>query len=180
MNVRSKTLWLTRTAVLTAVLIALQWCTKPFGQLFTGSCVNGVLAVAALCSGLSSGLCIAAVSPVIAFFLSIGPDFFPLIPVIALGNCLYVLVIWLLAGKIGSKLWQMAAGVVSGAVCKAAALYLLVVQGICRFAAQAGVSLYRHVLRAPAHHRPDRRCRGGTGGAERQSRTETIIGGTRK
>ena len=148
MNVRSKTLWLTRTAVLTAVLIALQWCTKPFGQLFTGSCVNGVLAVAALCSGLSSGLCIAAVSPVIAFFLSIGPDFFPLI---ALGNCLYVLVIWLLAGKIGSKLWQMAAGVVSGAACKSAALYLLVVQGICRFAALSPqqVSAFTAMFSAP-------------------------------
>ena len=151
MNVRSKTLWLTRTAVLTAVLIALQWCTKPFGQLFTGSCVNGVLAVAALCSGLSSGLCIAAVSPVIAFFLSIGPAFFPLIPVIALGNCLYVLVIWLLAGKTGSKLWQMAAGVVSGAACKSAALYLLVVQGICRFAALSPkqVSAFTAMFSAP-------------------------------
>lgn len=38
-----KTLWITETAVMIALLVALQWATKPLGQFVTGSCVNLVL-----------------------------------------------------------------------------------------------------------------------------------------
>ena len=63
---KKKILWITETAVLLALLITLQWLTKPLGQLVTGSCVNAVLAVAALLCGWSSGLTVALVSPVCA------------------------------------------------------------------------------------------------------------------
>ena len=47
-----KTLWITETAVMIALLVALQWATKPLGQFVTGSCVNLVLGVSVLVGGL--------------------------------------------------------------------------------------------------------------------------------
>ena len=46
-----KTVWIARTAVCLALLIAIQFLTKSLGQLVTGSCVNLVLAIAALIGG---------------------------------------------------------------------------------------------------------------------------------
>ena len=40
--------WITETAIMLALLVTLQALTKPMGQLVTGSCVNAVLAIAAL------------------------------------------------------------------------------------------------------------------------------------
>ena len=48
---KEKTIWITKTAVLIALLVVLQGMTKPLGQLVTGSCVNAVLAIAALLAG---------------------------------------------------------------------------------------------------------------------------------
>ena len=58
--------WITETAVMLALLIALQALTKPMGQLITGSCVNMVLAVTALLAGLYSAIAVALISPVLA------------------------------------------------------------------------------------------------------------------
>ena len=41
-------LWITETAVMTALLIVLQTAAKAGGQYVTGSCVNAVLAVSVL------------------------------------------------------------------------------------------------------------------------------------
>ena len=49
---KKKIRWITRTGVLLALLVTLQYLTKPFGQLVTGSFVNAVLAVSALFGGL--------------------------------------------------------------------------------------------------------------------------------
>ena len=68
-----KTLWITETAVMIALLVALQWATKPLGQFVTGSCVNLVLGVSVLVGGLWCGLTVALVSPFFAFLLGIGP-----------------------------------------------------------------------------------------------------------
>lgn len=75
-----KTLWITETAVMIALLVALQWATKPLGQFVTGSCVNLVLGVSALVGGLWCGLTVALVSPFFAFLLGIGRRFCPLSP----------------------------------------------------------------------------------------------------
>ena len=45
-----KTLWITETAVMIALLVALQWATKPLGQFVTGSCVNLVVTLHLLAS----------------------------------------------------------------------------------------------------------------------------------
>ena len=45
---KNKVLWITRTAVMMALLVTLQWATSGLGQFVTGSCVNAVLVVATL------------------------------------------------------------------------------------------------------------------------------------
>ena len=126
-----KTLWITETAVLLALLIVLQWLTKPLGQIVTGSCVNAVLAVAVLLGGLWCGLTVAFFSPFCAFVLGIGPQLFAIIPAIALGNAVYVLLLHLvqkwMTGKVGKILALLGAS-----VGKFGVLYLVVVQFLCR------------------------------------------------
>ena len=58
-----KTVWIVRTAICLALLIAVQFFTRSFGQLATGSCVNLVLAVSALIGGVWSGITVAVISP---------------------------------------------------------------------------------------------------------------------
>lgn len=128
----NKTKWITQTAVLTALLIVLQFVTKPLGQIVTGSCVNAVLAVAALAAGLWSGLTVALLSPFFAFLLGIGPQLLPIVPAIAVGNGVLVLVLWLLAGKGESGLVRQLAAWLAASVAKFGTLYLLVVQLLCR------------------------------------------------
>ena len=115
---------ITYTAVLLALLIVLQWATKSLGQFVTGSCVNCVLTVAALLVGWQGGLAVAVVSPFVAFLLSIGPKNIAIVPAIAVGNAVLVLVLWLFLNKKFSVL--RAAGA------KFLTLYLLVVQVLCR------------------------------------------------
>ena len=56
-----KTVWIVRTAVCLALLLVLQLATKSLGQFVTGSCVNLVLAMAALIGGVWSDVIVAAV-----------------------------------------------------------------------------------------------------------------------
>lgn len=67
-----KTAWIARTAICLALLLCLQFVTKSLGQFVTGSCVNLVIAMAALIGGLWSGLTVAIVSPFCAYLLGIG------------------------------------------------------------------------------------------------------------
>ena len=91
-----KTAWIARTAICLALLLCLQFVTKSLGQFVTGSCVNLVIAMAALISGLWSGLTVAIVSPFCAYLLGIGPAFVALVPCVALGNAVYALIFGLL------------------------------------------------------------------------------------
>jgi peptidoglycan biosynthesis protein MviN/MurJ (putative lipid II flippase) len=124
-----KTLWITQTAVLTALLVLLQTLTKAGGQFVTGSCVNAVLAIAVLFSGLWSGVTVALISPFLAFVLGIGPQLPVIVPAIAAGNVVYVLVLHLLSGN---QRWQQGIGWASAAVCKFLILNIVIVQVICR------------------------------------------------
>ena len=99
---KKKTIWITKTAVLIALLVVLQWVTKPLGQLVTGSCVNAVLAIAALLAGMASGLTVALASPVFAFLFGIAPNLIT-VPVIMAGNAAFVLLLCLIAGQ---KHWK--------------------------------------------------------------------------
>lgn len=122
---KQKTLWVTRTAVLLALLVTLQAVTKPLGQLVTGSCVNLVLGVAALFGGVWCGAAVALLSPLFAFLLGIGPAFPQLVPMIAAGNTVFVLLLQLFRQDAPEKRWL---GVIAGAAGKFLTLYLLIVK----------------------------------------------------
>lgn len=131
MYMKEKTLWITKTAMLLALLIVLQAITRGFSQLVTGSCVNAILALSALMVGISGGIIIAVISPFMAFVLGIGPQLLPIVPAIAAGNVVFVVALWALThNHRNEKKWHLLAWCVS-AVCKFLTLYVIVVQLLC-------------------------------------------------
>ncbi len=132
-NTKNKVLWITRTALFIAILIVFQSLSASLGQIVTGSLVNLVLVTAALTSGFWSGITVAAISPFFAFLLGIGPKLIQLIPFIALGNIVYVLVVALIAKMFRTENNSMLfvsgiTGVAVGALLKFATLYFGVVK----------------------------------------------------
>ena len=123
-------LWITRTGVLVALLIAFQWLTAGTqvfaGQYITGTCVNCVLAVAALVAGLYSAVCVAVLSPFFAFLLKIGPAIPQIVPCIAVGNVAFVLLLYFLVIKGSLSLWRKYIGLTVSAFGKFAVLFILV------------------------------------------------------
>ncbi len=122
--------WVTQTGVMLALLITLQAVTKAAGQLVTGSCVNAVLAVTTLVAGLSSGVTVALISPVLAYLLGIAPQILT-VPAIMVGNATYVVLLCFLAGKDSKKIWRQIAAWLIAAAAKCAVLYALVAGLIC-------------------------------------------------
>lgn len=122
--------WITETAALLALLVTLQYLTKPMGQFITGSCVNAVLAVAVLFGGLASGITVALISPVLAFLLGIAPQILT-VPAIMVGNSVYVALLALLADPSGKNVIKQVIAWLAAAVAKFAALYAIVVWLIC-------------------------------------------------
>ena len=147
---RKKVLWITETAVMLALLVALQAITKPLGQLVTGSCVNAVLAITVLLAGIGSGITVALISPVFAFLFGIAPNFITVLPIMA-GNVCFVVLLRLIAGKSSAPLWRQPAALIAAAGTKFAVLYFLVVKVICGVASGAllGKKLGEIVLLAP-------------------------------
>ncbi len=142
---RKKTLWVTETAAMLALLVVLQWVTKPLGQFVTGSCVNAVLAVTVLMVGMSSGVTVALLSPVFAYLLGIAPNL-ATVPAIMVGNTVLVVVLRLIWGS-GALVWRRVAAWLCAAVAKFAVLYVLVVLVICGLASDA--LLAQGILKAP-------------------------------
>ena len=138
--------WITETAIMLALLVTLQALTKPMGQLFTGSCVNAVLAVSALVGGLGCGLTVAVISPVLAFLLGIAPQVLT-VPAIMIGNSVYVVLLALLADKTGKNLLKQAIAWGAAAAAKFASLYLVVVGLICGVLSES--LLAAGVMKAP-------------------------------
>ena len=127
---RKRILWITRTGVLLAVLIALQAITKPLGQLVTGSCVNAVLTLSVTLCGIGCGAVVALVSPLLAFLLGIAPNVVT-VPAIMLGNLTFVLILsvadWRKSGLTVPRIimWLIASAAKFGV------LYLTVSKVIC-------------------------------------------------
>ena len=143
---KKKLLWLTQTAVMLALLVALQMLTKPLGQLVTGSCVNTVLAVTVLVAGLSSGITVAVISPVLAYLLGIAPQILT-VPAIMVGNTVFVVVLYFIAGRDSRKIWRQVLAWAVAAATKFAALYGIVVWLICGVLAES--LLEAGTLKAP-------------------------------
>ena len=115
---------ITRTALLIALLVAVQYPTKSLGQLVTGSCVNLILAVTALVCDAWCGSVVALISPFCAFLLGIGTPILRLVPAIALGNLAFVLL--LSVRRSGEKCGVLRAGIAAG--CKFLLLWALIVK----------------------------------------------------
>ena len=121
---RGSAIWVTRTAVFTALLVATQIFTAPLGQFVTGSLVNMILIVSVMTCGLASGLTVSLLSPVFAKLIGIGP-LWAIVPFIMAGNALFV-IIWHYMGnmKFASKYAVRIAALVSAAACKFLLLYI--------------------------------------------------------
>lgn len=142
---KKKVLWITETAVMLALLVVLQWLTKPLGQFVTGSCVNAVLAIAVLFCGMSSGITVALVSPVCAYLLGIAPQILT-VPAIMIGNTAFVVALRMAGG--GSKLlWKNVTAWLGAALCKFALLYIIVKYVICGILADGLMA--QGLLKAP-------------------------------
>ncbi len=128
--------WITETAVMLALLVALQALTKGFGQLVTGSFVNGVLAVTVLVAGLSNGITVALISPVLAYLLGIAPQILT-VPAIMVGNGIYVMALYFICGRDSKRILRQVAGWAIAAAAKFAVLYALVTGLICGVLSEA-------------------------------------------
>lgn len=129
MDNKNRILWITRTAILIALLIVLQAATAPLGNaLVTGSIVNMMLIISVMTCGLMTGLSVAVASPVLAKFFGIGP-LWSIIPFIAVGNII-LMVLWHIIGnrRFGKKLLPYIVALVVAAIGKFLALYLGIVQ----------------------------------------------------
>ena len=131
MNNKTRILWITRTAVFTALIIVLQAVTAALGNtLLTGSIVNLLLIVTVMTSGYASGLTVALISPVVAKLVGIGP-LWELIPFISIGNITLVS-IWRFLGN--KKNWKPAVTYIITLACAAVAKFLVLYAGIVLFA----------------------------------------------
>lgn len=134
----NKTLWFTRTAFFTALLIVVQVATAPLKNTFiTGTLVNLLLILAVMLLGLPCGAVVAIISPIFAKLLNIGP-LWGLIPFIAMGN-LTLVIVWNFAANSKNKnlLIKRLAAVPMGAGAKFLVLYF----GIVKFAIPLLLSL---------------------------------------
>lgn len=138
--------WITETAVMLALLVAMQAATKPLGQLVTGSCVNTVLAITVLLSGIYSGVTVAVISPVLAYLLGIAPQILT-VPAIMVGNTVFVLLLKVLAGKDSKNILRQVVAWIGAAVAKFVTLYGIVNFLICGLLAEKLMSA--GMLKAP-------------------------------
>jgi len=122
--------WITETAVMLALLVALQALSKPMGQFVTGSFVNAVLAVTVLVAGLYSGIAVALISPWLAYLLGIAPQILT-VPAIMAGNTVFVLLLYFIAGNNDKQILRQMIAWIVAAVAKFATLYAVVVWLIC-------------------------------------------------
>lgn len=106
--------WLTRTAVLLALTLAIQLLGLP--QTFTGPAVNALLLLAGILVNPISGICIGLLTPIIAFTRGILPaPLAPAIPFIMLGNAFFVFISCLPVKK---RSYLKFLGVLAGAASK--------------------------------------------------------------
>ena len=127
---KKKLLWITETAIMLALLVTLQALTKGFSQIVTGTCVNVVLAVAVLVGGMGCGVTVALISPILAYLLGIAPNLVT-VPAIMVGNTVYVLLLYFIAGKNSKQVVRQVIAWLVSAAAKFASLYAIVVLLIC-------------------------------------------------
>ncbi len=137
---KQKALRTANTAVITALLLCLQWAGSLLpdplaGQLVTGTCINCILALAAHLD-IGTGIAVAMTAPVFACLLRIGQDAITVAPVIV-GNLSYIALLTCICAGNTCPVWRWGAAVISAAGVKFLVLYLLVIKVICGIGSQA-------------------------------------------
>jgi len=130
-----KVLWITRTAILIALTVVLQFITiqfaaalGPAAQFVTGSVVNLMLIISVMTCGLTTGLTVALFTPIMPTLLGFGPVW-PVVPFISAGN-MALSAVWHFLGNraiVNTYVSYIIATIV-GAIAKFLVLYLGVVQ----------------------------------------------------
>ena len=124
-------LYITKTAMMLALLIGIQFATRSLTQFVTGSLVNLVLLTSVFMVGLGGGLTVAIASPFLAFLAGIGPAFIQIVPFVAVGNAILALVAYAVSRKrIGGKGLKETALAAAGLVAAAAAKTLFLWVGL--------------------------------------------------
>ncbi len=124
---KDRILWITRTAVFVALLVAWQAATAPLGQsMVTGCVVNLLLITSVMLCGRPSGITVAVLSPVMAKLINIGP-LWSIIPFIILGN-ITIMLVWHFIGNKNAK--HRAIPIVVALICAAVAKFLVLYVGI--------------------------------------------------
>lgn len=99
MAIDKRIIWITQSALFLALVISVQAATAALQiQLLTGSLVNLMLILCVMLCGLPHGITVAALSPLFAKLLGIGP-LWELIPFVSAGNVILVL-IWFFIGNL--------------------------------------------------------------------------------
>lgn len=118
---------ITTTALLLAICLISQYF-KNLSVYITGPIINAVLILAVLSAGLYSGILLAVITPVTAFFFTGSPIMaaIPLMfPAIMAGNLVIVFFTYFFQNKITFK-YHLATGLVLGSIVKALVLGVLV------------------------------------------------------
>jgi len=130
--------WITRTAVLLALLIVIQIFPfpQPFRQFITGPLVNMILLIAAISTGLIGSITLALISPWMAWLVQTHAAFgnlLPVIPYIMIGNAVYVCLFLLFRLK-KKNVWFDSIGILLGSGAKFIVLYTAVTYIIIKYA----------------------------------------------
>ncbi|MGV8146428.1 MAG: ECF transporter S component [Alkaliphilus sp.] len=125
---KNKTKKMVLTALLLAITLVFQIGFRAFAQPAVGPLVNMMLILSVLFVGMGGAIVIGALTPIIAFLVGIMP-LFPLVPFIAVGNAVLVIVFGLIAKNKDNI--SMGIGVIVAALAKFAFLafsvrYLLI------------------------------------------------------
>ena len=111
--------WMSRTAILLAIALVFQM--GGFPQFITGPLINTVLYLAAMIVGWQGGMLIGILTPVIASIRGIlPPPLTPLIPFIALGNSILVILFF----------WLQSKNKIAGIIIASLAKFLLLVSAV--------------------------------------------------
>ncbi|MDD3243423.1 MAG: ECF transporter S component [Eubacteriales bacterium] len=139
-----KVKWLVYTALMCALAVVAQNLralpflapSQPLSTYVIGSLVNACLIIAACVVGWKGGLVVSCVTPVVALLQGHLP-FALLMPLVAAGNFIYVLLFWLAAEKI-KKPWAKWAGGIAASLVKTAFLYLTIAKLFVAFGVPQG------------------------------------------
>jgi len=116
MDMHKRIRWITLSAVLLAITLAVQMVGLP--QPLTGPAVNAMLFLSGAFAGPISGVIIGLLTPLVAFLRGIlAAPLAPMIPFIMVGNGVMVLLFWL-GRRLAANWWGSIIGIVAGSIVK--------------------------------------------------------------